>query len=143
MIAAAFGHRIAAGLGAAMLAILVIATSFHAAAYRSEEALWRAAIAAQPQAWYPYHGLGTALLNEGNDAAAAVPWLEQAAAMHGTHPVTWFNLGLALVESGRADEARASLARAVALEPKYTLAQRVLEELDRRQSIFFATPLID
>jgi hypothetical protein len=41
-----------------------------------------AAIAAQPRAWYPYHGLGTALLNEGSDTAAAVPWLEKAAARH-------------------------------------------------------------
>jgi hypothetical protein len=127
------GRRISGVLAAGGLVVLLVAvTALHAPAYRSEETLWRGAIAAQPRAWFPYHGLGTTLLNEGGDATAAIPLLETAAAMHGTHPVTWFNLGLALIETGRPRKGREMLARAVALEPRYAVARRALEELDRR-----------
>jgi len=137
------GRRQTITLAAVVLALCVVATARHAPAYRSEESLWRAAIAAQPRAWYPYHGLGTALLNEGSDTAAAVPWLEKAAARHGEHPVTWFNLGLALIESGRPADARPALVRAVTLEPDYGLAKRVLQELDRRLGARPSTPPMD
>jgi hypothetical protein len=57
--------------------------------------------------------------------------------------VTWFNLGLALIESGRPADARPALVRAVTLEPDYGLAKRVLQELDRRLGARPSTPPMD
>lgn len=127
------GRQAAGALAGAIVLTLGTITALHAPTYRSEESLWRTAIAAQPQAWFPYHGLGTALLNEGNDPMAAIPFLERAARMHGTYPVTWFNLGLALSEVGRLGDGRAMLVRALELEPRFKMARLALEELDRRQ----------
>ena len=71
------------------------------------------------------------------DPSAAVPWLERLVALHPEQPINHSELGSALQQDGRYDEAAASLARALELQPDFLDALLVqgilLEELGELQ----------
>jgi protein O-mannosyl-transferase len=114
-------------IGAALLAVLGVITWRHAADYRNERAMWGAAIVAQPQAWYPFFGLGAHLLLDCHDAAAAIAPLEESCRRKPGFAKGHFVAGLALAPTRPAD-ARRHLADAIAVEPEYVLAWLAMGE---------------
>lgn len=98
---------------AGALALLAFTTMSHAAAFRTNETLWSAVLARDPESFRAHHGLGAALHLRGSDEEAE-RHLRLAAALRPDHPRTFFDLGRLL--AGRAPgEAAEALERAVTL----------------------------
>jgi hypothetical protein len=113
--------------GALLIMTLAAVTWRHAADYRDERALWSAAMAAQPRAWYPHFGLGAHLLWDRHDAAAAIPPLTESCRRKPDFAKGHFVAGLAVTPTRPAD-ARRHLADAIAVEPEYVMAWLALGE---------------
>lgn len=78
--------------------------------------------------------LAQALLEAGLPRAAAEE-LEADVGDEQTDPDVWAVYGTALAASGRVDEAREALARALELDPGQALAQRTVRRLDERAAV--------
>jgi protein O-GlcNAc transferase len=81
------------------------------------EALYRTVLAAQPAHFGALHLTGLIQYQRGA-FAASVDWIGRALAVNPNVPDAYSNLGLALLELKRPDEALASLQRALALKPE-------------------------
>ncbi|MBV9851003.1 MAG: tetratricopeptide repeat protein [Armatimonadetes bacterium] len=82
------------------------------------EALYRRLLRRQPRHADALYLLGS-LRAQRVDYAGALPFLERAAALAPAEARYFNNLGVALKETGRPDEARAAYERALALRPEY------------------------
>jgi Tfp pilus assembly protein PilF len=90
------------------------------------------AIEVDPEFGNPYNDIGAYLIGlERFDEA--IPWLEQAIAAKRYDPrhFPYFNLGRAYLAKGSINRAREHFQQALAIEPRYTLARRALENLRR------------
>jgi Tfp pilus assembly protein PilF len=90
------------------------------------------AIEVDPEFGNPYNDIGSYLIGlERFDEA--IPWLEQAIAAKRYDPrhFPYFNLGRAYLAKGLINRAREQFQQALAIEPRYTLARRALENLRR------------
>ena len=106
----------------------------HGAGRLSEaEALYREALAAQPQNIDALHFLGVIAFQRG-DAARAVELISQALALNVANPPAHNNLGLALAALGRRVEALRSTLTALNLQPDHADALANLKQLARGET---------
>ena len=125
------GPRVSAAVGLAACAALALALHARNAAWESDLALWRDAVAKAPGKARPHAGLAYALAVRGREAEAAA---ELRAALRTPIVPTEEarvrgNLAITLMDEGRLDEARAEVARALALDPGLAPAHNTLGEL--------------
>ena len=73
-----------------------------------------------------FRGTLAKALRDLGDGEAAIRHYRAAAESGGGDPEAWYNLGVALQEAGRRDEARQALRTAVTLRPQYSEARNVL-----------------
>ncbi len=90
------------------------------------------AIEVDPEFGNPYNDIGAYLIGL-NRFDEAIPWLEQAIAAKRYDPRHFphFNLGRAYLAKGLINRAREQFLKALAIEPRYTLARQALENLRR------------
>lgn len=97
------------------------------------EALYREALAAEPESMDALHFLGVIALQRG-DPARAVELISQALSRNAANAPACNNLGLALAALGRRDEAVLRTLEALALQPGYADALANLERLLKGQA---------
>ncbi|HEY7088306.1 MAG TPA: tetratricopeptide repeat protein, partial [Tepidisphaeraceae bacterium] len=111
-----------------LVATLGILTARQSWMYRDAETLYQTTISRNPQCWLAYNNLGQ-LMVQANRPQDAVPSFEHAIELippGGHMAVIQTNLGSALLESGRRDEAIIHLRRATTLAPGYAEAHKHL-----------------
>jgi Tfp pilus assembly protein PilF len=91
------------------------------------------AIEIDPDFGNPYNDIGAYLIEQGK-FQEAVPWLEQAlrAKRYDSYHYPHYNLGRIYAAQDQLNRARDCFQRALAIEPKYTLAREALDQLRRR-----------
>ena len=107
---------VAAGLLAAAVLCLGIATVHRNQDYRSEEAIWRDTASKQPWNARAHRNLGAALAAQGR-FAQAIPHYRQALRLAPGIATAHYNLGVALARVGRPDEAEGHFREAVRIKP--------------------------
>ncbi len=122
-----FSRPVLLGAGC-LLVTLAGLTAVHGRDYRSEARLWRAAIDAQPHAWYARFGLAANLLWEDADYEGAVQAAALAVSANPHHPPSHYVAGFALLGLRRNGEAVSAFQKAVDLEPRYAMAWLALGE---------------
>ena len=103
--------------GLLMLAALAMQTRAQAHLYRDNEALFRATVARNPDAWMAHNNLAQILMTRSADRPAAMRHLQRALALRPDYPEALNNLGLVLAQSGRPAEGLALIERALRLKP--------------------------
>lgn len=121
MAAATFGRLQSPGLSRtatvfATGALALLAWS-QAWVYRSNETLFRATVARNPDAWMAWNNLGKELMTATPGAPEAIACLERALALRTDYPEAHNNLGLALTQAGRARDAIPHLEISIRLRP--------------------------
>jgi tetratricopeptide (TPR) repeat protein len=109
-------RRAWAGVAGLVVAGLVLLTARQSAAYRDEETIYRATIAANPDCWMAYYNLGVDLSDRG-DRKDAITQFEQALRVRPDYAEAHNNLALALSAEGRDAEAMAHAREAVRIKP--------------------------
>ncbi|MGO9528335.1 MAG: tetratricopeptide repeat protein [Verrucomicrobiia bacterium] len=99
-----------------VLAILAVATLRRAAIYRSEETLWRDALAKNPDAAEAHYNIGVGLVREGKSEEGIEQWKQQLQAEPNNVEVR-YNLGIVLAQAGRTQEAMEQWKQALRLKP--------------------------
>jgi tetratricopeptide (TPR) repeat protein len=112
----------AAGAGLALLSIQ------HVSVYRTDEALWRAAVAQNPGSPRAALNLAVARLEAG-DPGDALDWLARAEALAPDDPLIGLNRAVAHAELGDPAAARRELARLAARQPDFWPARLRLGHL--------------
>lgn len=108
--------RVCAVGAAAPLLVLVLLTWSQGKIYRSEESLWRANLAQNPQAWMAQYNLGTLLMEQGK-TEEAVEHLEAAVRINPDYGQAHKNLGTIFAGQGKLDDAIRHFAEVVRIEP--------------------------
>lgn len=90
------------------------------------------AIEIDPDFGNPYNDIGVYLIDLGRNDEA-IPWLEQAMVAKRYEPrhFPYYNLGRVYLSKGMINRARELFQQSLAIEPRYTLAQRALENVRR------------
>jgi predicted TPR repeat methyltransferase len=88
---------------------------------QSAQALYRQVLELDPRSFDALHLLGVIARQQG-DAATSIDLISRAIAVNDGQAAAHCNLGVALLDTGLADEALASHERALALNPAYALA---------------------
>lgn len=90
------------------------------------------AIAVDPDFGNPYNDIGAYLIGL-KRYDEAIPWLELAKAAQRYEPrhFAFYNLGRVYLAKGLVNRAREEFRRALEIEPRYTLAQRAIENIRR------------
>jgi len=105
---------------------------------RHEDAIaeCKIAISVDPSFGNPYNDIGAYLIELGRHDEA-VAWLEQAKAATRYEPrhFPYYNLARVYVKQNRLREAIAELRQAVSIEPRYAVARREIERLQRHLSM--------
>ena len=117
---AAQGALAAGAVG--VLAALGAATHAQAGLYATQEGLYEATLARNPEAWLAHVNLG-ALLDGRGRPGEAIDHYREAIRLNPGYAEAHNNLGNALVETGRAGEAEGCYARALALRPGFAEAE--------------------
>ena len=116
------------------LLALGVKTSQQAAIYASEETLWEATIAENPQSWMAYNNRGIRHLRAGRVEEAIADY-RKALEINQGYAEAHFNLGNALVRTNRVEEGIAHYHRAVEIFPGFAAAHfnrgSVLQRLGR------------
>ena len=88
------------------------------------------AIEVDPDFGNPYNDIGAYLIEMGRDDEA-IPWLEKAikASRYECYHYAHFNLGRVYYKKGMLHKAEQECAAALACYPEYTIAKKVLEEI--------------
>lgn len=111
-----------------LCAVLLIGLSIQRArAWRSSLTLWSDSVAKNPQNFLAQGNLALAYLESG-DRASAIRCFQAALELESEHPYLHNNLGYALVDEGRLEEAYTHFAHALRLKPTYKAA--ILNQLD-------------
>ncbi len=110
------GRRVAAACAGVLVGVLVLLTARQSAAYRDEETVYRATIAANPDCWMAYYNLGVDL-NARGEHREAIRQFEQALRVRPDYAEAHNNLALALSSEGRSEEAVAHAREALRLKP--------------------------
>jgi len=117
------GARLAlAACGVAALVALASATLARQAVWRDSESLWRATLARNPRSREAHNNYGDWLAKSGR-RAEAIEHLREAIAIDSTLVLPRVNLGVALQDEGRLDEAAAVLGDAARMAPRDSDAQ--------------------
>jgi tetratricopeptide (TPR) repeat protein len=117
--AVAVWRRAALGPAVLGLAALGILTWLQIPAWRSDESLWRHAVAVDPASGVARSNLGAALTGQ-RRYEEATRELERAVALRPAYAEAWNNLGLALApQQGRLPEAAERFRRAVTVRPHF------------------------
>ena len=115
------------GASAAVAATLLVMTVRRSALYADPEALWRDAIAKQPENPRAYDNLAAVIYKKDHRRTAeAETWWGRAIAMDSTYMPSWSNLAQVRLDEGRIDDARALLEHALRINPDYVDATRRL-----------------
>jgi len=105
---------------------------------RHEDAIaeCKIAISVDPSFGNPYNDIGAYLIELGRHDEA-VAWLERAKAATRYEPrhFPYYNLARVYVKQNRLREAIAELRQAVGIEPRYAVARREIERLQRHLSM--------
>ena len=105
---------------------------------RHEDAIaeCKIAISVDPSFGNPYNDIGAYLIELGRHDEA-VAWLEQAKAATRYEPrhFPYYNLARVYVKQNRLREAIAELRQALGIEPRYAVARREIERLQRHLSM--------
>ncbi len=110
------------GVAGLVVGALVLLTARQSAAYRDEETLYRATIAANPDCWMAYYNLGVDLRDRG-ERREAITQFEQALRVWPDYAEAHDNLALALSAEGRSAEAMAHAREAVRIKPEMAEAR--------------------
>ena len=121
----ALGGRRAVGIGLALAVALGIRTAGRNEDYRDELKIWSEAMAEYPDNVRTQTGVGTAYFHRGDFAAAARCFASVLQRKPGSAD-SFHNLGLALANLDRPEEARARFAEAVRLMPAFAQAHTEL-----------------
>ena len=122
--------RLAAGTaGVAVLALLAVATARQTRVWKSSLALWRNAAANEPDSSVAHYNYACALTNAGERAAAAEEY-RRSIECNGFQPESHFNLGNALREDGRCDEALREYELSVRVCPTFVRGWLAIAALD-------------
>jgi protein O-mannosyl-transferase len=113
---------------------LAIVTWNHAHDFRDIETLWRSTLAKNPSSWMAHNNLGIALMNRGDNAAAAQEF-RAAIAWKPDHDQARLNLGMIAERAGRFDEARAWYLDALRVKPNFANAHYNLGRLAATQGV--------
>jgi tetratricopeptide (TPR) repeat protein len=115
------------GGSAAVAALLLVVTVRRSTLYANPEALWRDALAKQPENPRAYDNLAAVIYakDHGRTSEAELLW-GRAIALDSTYLPAFSNLAQVRVDEGRVSEARALLERALRINPDYVDATRRL-----------------
>ena len=117
--AVAVWRRAALGPAVLALAALAVLTWLQIPAWRSDESLWRHAVAVDPASGVARSNLGAALTGQ-RKYEEATGELERAVALRPAYAEAWNNLGLALApQPGHLPEAAERFRRAVTVRPRF------------------------
>jgi tetratricopeptide (TPR) repeat protein len=108
----------------AVLAVLAAATVAQVRLWKDDLTLYGHALEVTSRNWLVEHSLGSALHGLGRREEAVNHY--RAAALYGPYPKVFYNLGTALFELQRFDEAASALREAVRLKPDYVEAHNTL-----------------
>ncbi|HEY6197973.1 MAG TPA: tetratricopeptide repeat protein [Candidatus Binatia bacterium] len=91
------------------------------------------AIAVDPEFGNPYNDIGAYLIGLGR-LDEAIPWLERAirARRYEAYHYPHFNLGRVYLSKGMLKKALEEFQRALAIEPKYTLARQAIDAVEQQ-----------
>lgn len=126
-------RRLAAGLVAATILALGTATHLRNRVWRSEVALWRAAVDQNPDSAEAWYGYGDALRFTGS-FDGAVDAYQRAVELDDLFLDAWNNLGIALAEQGRVEDAERTWLATLTRHPTYCRAHNNLGWLHYRQN---------
>ena len=121
----------AAAAGALILVLGAFAaeTLVRNAMWRDPVALWRESVELAPNHYWPRLAFGAALLDAGQ-RKDAIEQFSTAIQLRPSEPRGYVKLAQTFAESGRFDEARTQLARALELDPENEPARRLLSMLE-------------
>jgi tetratricopeptide (TPR) repeat protein len=119
-------------MGAALLLALGVLTWRQSAIYADPATFWRAAIAANPNAWLAHNNLGSALFEQGQ-VDEAIAHFRRALEIEPGYAKAHYNLAGILREKGQVDEAALHFQRALEIQPKYSTAHYNLGEILRQK----------
>lgn len=104
------------GLGAVILAALILSARTQTAFWRNSESLWTHTLACTSDNFMAHDNYGNALLDQGK-TDEAIAHFEQAIQIKPDHAEAHYNLANALVRKGRSDDAIVHYQRALELKP--------------------------
>jgi tetratricopeptide (TPR) repeat protein len=111
-------------LGAGLLVILGALSWQRAWLYENSEMLWTDALAKNPNCWVAYLNLSNILLGKGG-VNKAIAYCQKAVDLY-PYVETHYNLGIALAQGGRLDDAAAQYKAALKIDPNYANAHNNL-----------------
>jgi len=94
--------------------------------YEDRETFYRTTIERNPECWMAYNNLARLLVGDPAHVTEAIILFEKSLELHPTNTVALCNLGIVLVQTGRAGEAVVRLQEAVRLDPRDSQAQNIL-----------------
>ena len=114
-------------LGAMLLLVLGLLSWRQSWIYRDEHTLWTYNLAANPNSWLAYDGLGVEQDKAGR-LDKAIEDYHRSIAINPNYAVTHVNLGTALAQSGQSEEAIGEFEASLAINPNSAVAHLKLGE---------------